>query len=140
MTCCSHTCDIAEQFDPKTARKDLRRCRRKGPDQTTRMLIESVRARVARSGSTELTLLDVGGGIGAIHHELVNGAVRDAVHVDVSPAYLAAAREETTRRGQGDRVQFVLGDLVEVGGQVEPADIVTLDRVICCYPDMNRLV
>ncbi len=33
-----------------------------------------------------------------------------------------------------------LGDFVEVAGSIQPADIVTLDRVICCYPDVERLV
>jgi len=60
--------------------------------------------------------------------------------VDASSAYLRSAREETERRGHATRVEFVQGDLVDVADHVPTADIVTLDRVICCYHDMQRLV
>jgi magnesium-protoporphyrin O-methyltransferase len=29
---------------------------------------------------------------------------------------------------------------VDLAGQLEPAGVVTLDRVICCYDDMQQLV
>ena len=32
------------------------------------------------------------------------------------------------------------GDFVELAPDLDDADIVTLDRVICCYPDMTALV
>jgi magnesium-protoporphyrin O-methyltransferase len=37
-------------------------------------------------------------------------------------------------------VRFLHGDFVALAPEIAPADIVTLDRVICCYPDMERLV
>ena len=48
------------------------------------------------------------------------------------------AQAET--RGYADRVRFVEGDFVELAGEIEAADLVTLDRVVCCYPDMPALV
>ena len=60
--------------------------------------------------------------------------------VDASPAYLTVSREEADRRGYADRILYVEGDFVELSPSVEAADIVTLDRVICCYPDMPSLV
>ena len=44
------------------------------------------------------------------------------------------------RQGVADRVTYLTGDFVELAGQVEPADVVALDRVVCCYPDMRALV
>jgi len=85
-------------------------------------------------------LLDVGGGVGAIHHALLDAGVRDATQVDASAAYIEAARDEAARRGHADRVHFMHGDFVELSPDVPDADVVTLDRVICCYPDMNALV
>lgn len=135
VNCCQ--CEgIATQFGARTARRDLRRFRRRGPLESTRLLIEDLRA----AGVADASLLDIGGGIGAIHHALVSAGARDAVHVDVSADYIEAARQEALRRGHGDRIRFIHGDFVEVAPTLPEADIVTLDRVICCYPDMEALV
>jgi magnesium-protoporphyrin O-methyltransferase len=136
---CQQCAGIEEQFDPGEARKKLRRLRRRGPDATTRLLIEALR-QVLGSNIVDTTLLDIGGGVGAIHHDLLDGPVGRAVHVDASSAYLAAAREEADRRGHSARVEFQRGDFVELAGRLSAADVVTLDRVICCYHDMERLV
>ena len=134
MDCCAR--GIEDQFDVARARKDLERFRRSGADATTGALINLLRAR----GVQGATLLDVGGGIGAIHHELLDAGASRAIHADASAAYIAAARDEAARRGHGDRVEFVHGDFVAVADSVAHADVVTLDRVICCYPDMESLV
>ena len=59
---------------------------------------------------------------------------------DASPAYLAAARTEAEVRGYADRVTYFGGDFVERAAEIEPADLVTLDRVVCCYPDMPAML
>lgn len=139
MSCCQ--CDgIEEQFNPAAARKQLRRFRRRGPDKTTRLLIDGLREALVENGVRGAVLLDIGGGVGAIHHELLDSRVGRAVHVDASSAHLAAAREETEQRGHGARVEFLRGDFVSIAESVPPADVVTLDRVICCYHDMDHLV
>jgi magnesium-protoporphyrin O-methyltransferase len=86
------------------------------------------------------SLIDVGGGIGSVHHELLQDVARTAVHVDASSAYLNAAREETERLGHGDRVTFIHADFTDVAQDLSPADIVTMDRVVCCYPDFRALL
>ena len=60
--------------------------------------------------------------------------------MDASPAQLAAAREETHRRGHDDLVEFLEGDFTSIADRVSSADVVTLDRVICCFDDMEHLV
>jgi hypothetical protein len=137
---CSQCDGIEHQFDRRAARRNLRRYRRRGPDTTTRLLIAALRDAMNDRGAHDASLLDIGAGIGAIHHELLDDHVTRAVHVDASSAHLAAAREETERRGHGARVEFVAGDFVAMAAQVPAADVVTLDRVICCYHDMRQLV
>lgn len=133
--CCS-TRAIADQFGRETAQEELQRYRGDGPLPTTRALLDAL----VRQGIADAELLDIGAGIGAIHHALLDrGAIR-ATHVDISPDYVDAARVESARRGQADRVRFVIGDFVEVAATIDAADVVTLDRVICCFPDMERLV
>jgi SAM-dependent methyltransferase len=136
MIDCCHREGIEQQFGERTARRELRRLRRRGPTKTTRLLVDALRAQ----GVDGASLIDVGGGVGAVHHALLDAGAREAVQVDVAPAYLAAAREEAERRGHHGRVRFVHGDVVERAGELPDADVVTLDRVICCYPDMPALV
>src|SRR5688572_14901408 len=139
MTCCQ--CEgIEQEFNDVEARKTVTRFRRRGPDRTTLLLIEGLRAALETRNASGATLLDVGGGIGAIHHELLTKGIDRVVHVDASSAHLAVAREETERRGHAARAEFVRGDFVDIADRVAPADVVTLDRVICCYDNMPRLV
>jgi magnesium-protoporphyrin O-methyltransferase len=137
---CSQCSGIEDQFDAAAVRKKLRQFRRRGPDHTTRLLIDGLRDALEASDLRDGVLLDIGGGIGAIHHALLDGRVTRAIHVDASTAQIAAAREETERQGHSDRVEFVAGDFVAVADQVPTADVVTLDRVICCFDDMDGLV
>lgn len=131
--CCKITND---QFGKDTAEADLKEYRRKGPAKQTRLILNAVRS----LGLKDASLLDVGGGIGAIYHELMKDSVSRATHVDASSAYLAAAREETEKRGNAGKVDFVHADFTDVAETVPQADVVTLDRVVCCYPDYKRLL
>lgn len=110
--------------------------RKDGPAKTTRMLIEALEA----EGIESTTLLDIGGGVGAIQHELLRAGVERATGVDASTAYVKAAQEEAEHQGHSNRITYHHGNFVDLAPQIAPADIVTLDRVICCYHDMQTLV
>ena len=123
-------------FGERTARHDLRRYRKRGPSKPTRILLEAIR----REGIEHATVLDIGGGIGTVQHELLDAGAERATSVEASAAYVRATRKEAERRGHADRITHQRGDFVALADRVEPADVVTLDRVICCYPDMESLV
>ena len=130
-------CDgFASIFDEATARRDRDRYHRDGPDRTTRLLLELLTP-YRSSGSS---VLDIGGGIGIVDLELLRAGAGHATLVDASTAYLAVARDEASRAGLLDRIDFVEGDFVRRAASIDRADVVTLDRVICCYPDMEALV
>jgi magnesium-protoporphyrin O-methyltransferase len=137
---CSQCDAIEQQFDDREARRQVRRLRRRGPARTTRLLIDAIRHALGGRQQQDLLLLDIGAGIGAIHHELLDGTVARAIHVDASTAHIAAARSEADRRGHGSQVEFTLGDFATLADTIPDADVVTLDRVICCYPDVDLLV
>ncbi len=135
MNCCQ--CQGVENFfDNKIATKELKQYRQKGPGKTTRLLLEALQA----EGVKGLTLLDIGGGIGAIQHELLQAGVSLATNVDASTAYLQAAKTEAERQGHSQQVTYHHGNFVELASNLTPTDIVTLDRVVCCYHDMPALV
>ncbi|HEY6056627.1 MAG TPA: methyltransferase domain-containing protein [Candidatus Limnocylindrales bacterium] len=137
MDCCSPgDSSFDRQFDARHAAQQLRAYRRKGPAALTRALIDAL----AAGGVGGQTILDIGGGVGAVHHELLQSGAAAAVDVDASRAYISAAREEAERQGHLDRVRYITGDFVALADDIEPADLVALDRVICCYRDMAALV
>jgi magnesium-protoporphyrin O-methyltransferase len=136
-SCCSSQCGaIEEQFDARVAQRELAQYRKRGAGPTTKLLRDGVAAGVGRFE----TLIDVGAGIGALTFELLKHGVRRAVSIDASAACVTAGREEAVRRNVAEQVQWVLGDYVALAEQLAPADVVTLDRVVCCYPDFVPLL
>lgn len=130
-------CDgIAQCFGTQRVMNELARYRKRGAAKSTRLLVEALRIQ----GVEGLTLLDIGGGIGAIIHGLLHSGARQATDVDASAAYLTAARDEAERQGLAEHISFHHGDFVALAPTLSAADIVTLDRVICCYDDMPTLV
>ena len=130
-------CEITDSaFSEAEARSEVKNYRKRGPANQTRLILEAVRS----LGSRDAVLLDIGGGIGALHHELLDDVAREATHVDASSAYLKEAKAEAARRGHGERVNFIHADFTNVAADLPKADIVTLDRVVCCYPDFRGLL
>jgi SAM-dependent methyltransferase len=130
-------CEITDHaFSEAEARAELRNYRRRGPMNQTKLILEAIRSLRLK----DVDLLDIGGGVGAIHHELLEDVAREATHVDASSAYLKEAKQEAVRRGHGEHVKFIHADFTEVAPEIPTADLVTLDRVVCCYPDFRRLL
>lgn len=127
---------IEELFSEGYVSKELARYQADGPARTTRILTEAIKG----AGIAGSTLLDIGGGLGAVQHELLDAGVQTATSVDASAAYLRAARLEARRRALEDRVSYYHGSFTALASQIPTADIVTLDRVICCFNDMQSLV
>ena len=136
MTSC-HCCASDKEFDRRRARRDARRFRRRGPDRGTQQLLTAIRE---ASLPPNPTLLDIGGGVGTIHHALLDRGFGEATHIDASAAYLAVADEEAQRLGHAGRVAFQYADFREVAASLAVADVVTLDRVVCCDPDYRSLL
>ena len=130
-------CEVIERrFDIQRVARQLTEYRKHGAAKATRLLIEALQTESLEG----MTLLDIGGGIGAIPHALVPVGISSVLNVEASSAYLAAAREEAERRGLAEHMRFAHGNFVALASTIAPADLVTLDRVICCFDDMPALV
>ena len=130
-------CEATDRhFTIPRAQDELATYRRRGPTGTARIMLQCL----AELGSAPTSLLDVGAGIGVLHHVLLDRGVRSAVHLEASSAYVEVASGESARRGHGGRVTFHHGDLVALKDTLLPADLVTLDRVVCCYPELEPLI
>jgi magnesium-protoporphyrin O-methyltransferase len=133
---CSQCEGIENQFDEESVREEILFYEKDGADKTTMWLIEAIK----EHGIRDAELLDIGGGIGAIQHELINQGVTSAVHVDGSAAYIAGAEKMAKQRGLENNIEWLHGNYVDLDAKLKSFDVVTLDRVICCYDDMQALV
>ena len=135
MSCCSGKgCD--EFFDERVARRDASRYGRKGLDGNARRIVELV----LRRGMEGKTVLEVGGGVGAIQLELLRAGVTRTVNVELSPAYEPFAAELLRVNGLDGRADRRVLDFADRAEELEAADVVVLHRVVCCYPDYEALV
>jgi magnesium-protoporphyrin O-methyltransferase len=131
-SCCST--DYRRFFNRKYAARDARHYREKGLTGSSRALVEL--AGDVRGAS----VLDVGGGVGAIELELLAAGAERATSVELSGGYEEAAATLLAERGLTERVERRIADFVADGDAIEPHDVVVMHRVICCYPDVDGLV
>jgi magnesium-protoporphyrin O-methyltransferase len=135
--CCSPFSDIAgRQFDADKVASEVADYRKNGPGPTTRLLRDGL----VQAGLAHGVLLDIGAGLGALTFELIDRGTTRAIAVDASSSYLDAAAQEAARRHQNASIEFVHGDFVDVAATIPTVDVVTLDRVVCCYPHVEPLL
>jgi magnesium-protoporphyrin O-methyltransferase len=133
--CCSAS-GWDEFFTDKVARRDARRYRRSGLDGNARRLVDFVR----HQGVDGRSVLEVGGGVGAIQVELLRAGASRTVNAELSAAYephAAALADEARLVGRTERRVL---DFATQGHEIEDADVVILHKVVCCYPDYETLV
>ncbi len=131
-----HCCGADLFFDEKTARKQYRQYLKKGPGKVTTRMIRHL----GPISLSEKSLLDIGGGIGALQWWFLEKGGKETTAVDASSGYLTQAETHAGQHGWGERARFVFGDFAEIHMQLEPADILTLDKVVCCYPDYQMIL
>jgi len=138
MSYCQEKCihGIEQEFNQSLARKELQKYRKKGPAKTTQILVDYLKSQEIIG----LTLIDIGGGVGTIQHELLKEGIQHVYSVDASSAYIETSKEEAIRQGYLDRITYIHGNYVDHASEIPSSEIVTLERVICCYPDMKDLV
>ncbi|MFZ0790971.1 MAG: class I SAM-dependent methyltransferase [Chromatiaceae bacterium] len=107
-----------------------------GLERTQRQLIDGVR----RAGIEGAELLEIGCGPGGLNRALLRLGASRSTGVDLSEAMLAIARADAHAEGLAERTDYRRGDFTQMAGEVADADVVVLDKVICCYPDWESLV
>ena len=132
---CCNPSGYESLFNRKESRRALRVYDKRGLNKMARRIVDYLDSR----GVEGDRILEVGGGIGAAHVELLKAGAVSAVNVELSHGYQDAAAELLRREGLEGRVEQRIGDFTELAEGME-ADDVIMNRVICCYPDMERLM
>ena len=86
------------------------------------------------------TVLEIGGGIGDIEIELLRSGAERATNVELSAAYEELGTTLFEQEGFEGRIEWRYGDISTDPELAPPADVVVLNRVVCCYADMPALV
>jgi 16S rRNA G966 N2-methylase RsmD len=123
-------------FSDRFARHVARTYRKRGLDRTQRRMVSFL----SGSGITEASVLEIGGGVGEMQIELLSRGARKATNLEISRSYETQAAVLLDRSGMTDRVTRRFTDIATSPDEVEPADVVILHRVVCCYPDYERLL
>jgi magnesium-protoporphyrin O-methyltransferase len=134
VNCCSRDCD--KVFGGRFARRMAKRYRKRGLDKTAQRMADFLAAR----GLEGATVLEIGGGVGEIHVELLTRGAARATNLELSPEYDDQARLLSAEQGVADRIDRRIHDIAVAPDAIEPADVVVLHRVVCCYPDYERLL
>ena len=133
-------CCPSNRYDPifndHFARRAARRYERRGLSRAARRMVAFLEAQ----GLTGATVLEIGGGVGEMQVELLRRGAAHATNLEIATTYEAQGRRLLEAAGFDDRAERSHVDIVEAPDQVAPADVVVLHRVVCCYPDYERLL
>jgi len=133
---CSHCCDANNFFDTKNAEKELKKYLKKGAAGTTIKLIKSLE----QVDFSDKTLLDIGGGIGMLQWNFLQNGGSLITDIDASKGYLAIAKKYAEENDWSNKTTFIEGDFNDHASDLTSFNIVTLDRVVCCYPDYKKIL
>lgn len=123
-------------FDGRFARRLARRYRRRGLNRVQRRLIDFL----VQQGIEGATVLEIGGGVGDVQVELLRRGAARVTNLEISPNYESEAAALLEAAGLSDKVERRLLDIARAPEEAEPADVVVLHRVVCCYPDYQALL
>jgi SAM-dependent methyltransferase len=136
MAGCCPSRDYHRLFNQRFARRLANRYSKRGLDRTGRTMVEFLR----QLGIEGASVLEIGGGVGELEIELLKAGAARAQNLALSPAYEQEARKLARRAGVQGRLDWRIHDLAQDPAAVESADLVVLHRVVCCYPDYERLL
>lgn len=123
-------------FGDRFAQRVSRRYRKRGLDRTRQRLVGFLTEKDLEHAS----VLEIGGGVGEVQVELLRRGASKVTNLEISTNYEAEAARLLAASGVAHRVTRRFIDIAISPAEVEPADVVVLHRVVCCYPDYERLL
>jgi SAM-dependent methyltransferase len=122
---------IADFFDREACCRSKSRARR---SRASRAVLQALEA----TGVGGRTVLELGCGLGGLCFDVLDRGAARATGIDLSPRSIDFARERARSEGVQHRTTFLAGDAAAMN--LEPHDVVVLDKVFCCYPDGTALL
>jgi len=136
MSGCCDGSGYSGVFNSRTAKRYVKSYGKKGLDSTAAPMVSVLRS----AGVDGASVLEIGAGAGTALVSLLEAGASQAVAFEISSAYEGPARRLREERGIQAPVEWNTGDFVAMADTVDRADVVFLNRVVCCYPNMEELV
>lgn len=136
MADCCDPEDLQSVFTRRFARRTAKRYRTHGLSPAATRIVDFV----TDQGVQGASVLEIGGGVGAIQVELLRCGAAHVTNLELSTQYEGEATRLLADAGMDGRVDRRLMDIAREPDRVESADVVILHRVVCCYPDYQRLL
>lgn len=137
MACCSsESCQGTNKFFSRWSKTYAKRFKRKGLEKVQRYLLESIQ----QGPLSTKEILDIGCGVGSLHLTLLREGAAMATGVDISEGMLDHAKKLAAEMGFQEKTRYVLGDFVEKASEIPEGDITLLDKVVCCYENLDALI
>ena len=114
----------------------VRRYRKHGLEAVQRKLLEGLTA----AGVAGASVLEIGCGTGELQRRVLAAGAARTIGIDVADGMIDEARAAAEREGLQERATFLVGDAVERAAELPPAALVVLDKVLCCYPEIDTLL
>jgi len=136
MPCCCPHSQSASKFFSLFAKSYRRRFNKKGFEKSQQQLVSGIN----KAGKDDKTLLEIGCGVGYLHQMLVEQGAKSALGVELSANMIIEAKDGAKQRGLDKQLSYLEGDFIDLAEDISSMDMVIMDKVICCYPDAERLV
>ncbi|MBI2845811.1 MAG: methyltransferase domain-containing protein [Chloroflexi bacterium] len=135
MECCTVN-GLDKYFDSENAQQKVEDYLSAGLEERAQHIVDFLKGQ----GLAGQSLLEVGCGVGGLLIELLKAGAEKGVGVDAAPAAINAAQGLAEKQGLSGKVEYQVLDFAASPNSLSTADIVVLDRVVCCYPKMRELV
>jgi magnesium-protoporphyrin O-methyltransferase len=137
MSCDCCKVGLDEMFSDRIAKHEAKQFRRKGLPVRSRRLLKAIESRLPLEG---VTTREVGAGVGGFTITLLKRGVAKASIVDAVAAYVSEARRLATDYDVAAELELEVADYVDRASDLPDADLVVMDRVVCCYPVWRDLL
>ncbi len=139
MSSCCQSSAVTEgtnKFFSRFSKRYAKQFKKKGLEKIQHYLLEGVRSEPVASKR----ILDIGCGVGALHLTLLQEGAAHAVGVDLAEGMLDKAKAFAMELKLSDKTEHVLGDFVQHADFIKDVDITVMDKVVCCYADLENLI
>ena len=141
MNCCtSDELKAKDDFFSKRAMHYDKRFHKKGVDKTQQFLLEGITTAMNNGKRSASTVMEIGCGIGGLLLTMLGKGLNYAIGVDASEGMLEKAKQNAAEMNFKDKTLFLHRDFVDVEPELNPADIVILDKVLCCDSNPQSLI
>jgi 2-polyprenyl-3-methyl-5-hydroxy-6-metoxy-1,4-benzoquinol methylase len=138
MSCCttSQSHEGTNRFFSRWSKRYAKDYKKKGLAKEQRFLLEGIKKEPIHSR----TILDIGCGVGALHHTLLREGAARSVGIDIADGMVRQAEEFAKQFNVQDRAEYRTGDFVLLSDTIGESDVTVLDKVVCCYENLEELL